>query len=304
MFRSALRDFEEDPFFRDHHNGMSSMFRGFGDPFPNFGFQARHPPIEHERRADRSHRQNNRQLAPQDMFGSMFGDVFANMNSMMANMHQNFESMANNPNMYSYSSSSVMSYSSDGQGQPKYFQATKSTKRAPGGVRETQHSLRDSESGLHRMAIGHHLGERSHVIERSVNSKSGDEERKQDFINLDESDAADFDREWKERTRQSMHGIKDRQRTNVRALTGTDPALRSTVAAPRRDKIRNTMDWREKSSEQEQREHEHRVARDRDWANDESDDGQRNHRNKAKRDKHVRLNSRPVNKHEPRKGGL
>ena len=25
-------------------------------------------------------------------------------------------------------------------------------------VRETQHSVRDSESGLHRMAIGHHLG--------------------------------------------------------------------------------------------------------------------------------------------------
>ena len=25
-------------------------------------------------------------------------------------------------------------------------------------VKETQHTLRDSESGLHRMAIGHHLG--------------------------------------------------------------------------------------------------------------------------------------------------
>ena len=42
--------------------------------------------------------------------------------------------MANDPNTYSYSSSSVMSYSSDGRGEPKYFQATKSTKKAPGGV--------------------------------------------------------------------------------------------------------------------------------------------------------------------------
>lgn len=42
--------------------------------------------------------------------------------------------MANDPNTYSYSSSSVMSYSNDGTGEPKYFQATKSTKRAPGGV--------------------------------------------------------------------------------------------------------------------------------------------------------------------------
>ena len=42
--------------------------------------------------------------------------------------------MASNPNTYSYSSSSVMSYSNDGRGEPKVFQATKSTKRAPGGV--------------------------------------------------------------------------------------------------------------------------------------------------------------------------
>jgi len=73
---------------------------------------------------------------------------------------------------------------------------------------------------LHRMAIGHHLGDRAHVIERSLNSRSGEEERKQDFINLDESDAASFDREWKQRTRQPAHGIKDRHRSNVRALAG------------------------------------------------------------------------------------
>ena len=44
------------------------------------------------------------------------------------------ERMANDPNTFSYSSSSVMSYSNDGRGEPKYFQATKSTKKAPGGV--------------------------------------------------------------------------------------------------------------------------------------------------------------------------
>ena len=42
--------------------------------------------------------------------------------------------MANDPNAYSYSSSTVMSYSNDGRGEPKYFQASKSTKHAPGGV--------------------------------------------------------------------------------------------------------------------------------------------------------------------------
>ena len=49
------------------------------------------------------------------------------------------ERMANDPNTFSYSSSSVMSYSNDGRGEPKYFQATKSTKKAPGGVGSSFH---------------------------------------------------------------------------------------------------------------------------------------------------------------------
>lgn len=65
---------------------------------------------------------------------------------------------SSNPDGFSYSSSKVMSYSSDGRNPPKYFEAASSTKRGPGGVRETQKSVRDSEAGLHRMAIGHHIG--------------------------------------------------------------------------------------------------------------------------------------------------
>lgn len=34
----------------------------------------------------------------------------------------------------------------------------------------------------------HPIDDRSHVIERSMNRRSGEEERKQDFINLDESE--------------------------------------------------------------------------------------------------------------------
>ena len=42
----------------------------------------------------------------------------------------------NNPNVHSYSSSSVMHYSSNGGdgGQPKMYHATTSTRKAPGGV--------------------------------------------------------------------------------------------------------------------------------------------------------------------------
>ena len=51
-----------------------------------------------------------------------------------------------------------MSYSNDGRNPPKYYEASSSTKQGPGGVKETQKSVRDSESGVHKMAIGHHVG--------------------------------------------------------------------------------------------------------------------------------------------------
>lgn len=48
--------------------------------------------------------------------------------------------------------------------------------------------MRDSESGLERMAIGHHIGERGHVMERSRNRLTGDREERQDYFNLEESE--------------------------------------------------------------------------------------------------------------------
>ena len=40
-------------------------------------------------------------------------------------------------------------------------------------VKETRRSVYDSESDVKKMAVGHHLGERSHMIERSHNLLSG-----------------------------------------------------------------------------------------------------------------------------------
>lgn len=54
-------------------------------------------------------------------------------------------------------------------------------------VKETRKALKDSESGLEKMAIGHHIHDRAHVIKKSKNRKTGDEEINQEFINLDES---------------------------------------------------------------------------------------------------------------------
>ena len=44
----------------------------------------------------------------------------------------------------------------------------------------------DSESGVKKMAVGHHLSERSHAIERSLNLLSRERVERQDFVNLEE----------------------------------------------------------------------------------------------------------------------
>lgn len=54
-------------------------------------------------------------------------------------------------------------------------------------VKETRKALKDSESGVEKMAIGHHIRDRAHVVKKSKNRKTGDEEMNQEFINLDES---------------------------------------------------------------------------------------------------------------------
>lgn len=198
--------FDDDPFFADHRNAMNSMMRGFGAPFSGpGGFDAiddgrgreRHP--QEHRRNENHHRRNDRQMMPMDPFEQMNRQ----MNSMMRNFGQGMMDMrmpnmegAGSGNAHSFSHSSVYTYSSDGQGLPKVFQAATEERRGPGGVRETKKAVKDSQSGMQKMAVGHHLGDRGHVIERSHNLHSGEREEKQDFIGLSENDGAAFNDEW------------------------------------------------------------------------------------------------------------
>ncbi|XP_077641878.1 uncharacterized protein LOC110476133 [Lonchura striata] len=132
-----------------------------------------------------------------------FGDPFSAMDRMMSNMrnsmlemHRKFDDLSIQPEGHSFSSSSVMTYSRVGDEPPKVFQASAQTRTAPGGVKETRKALKDSESGVEKISVGHHIQDRAHVIKKSKNSKTGDEELNQEFINLDESEADTFNEEW------------------------------------------------------------------------------------------------------------
>ncbi|XP_015727584.1 myeloid leukemia factor 1 isoform X2 [Coturnix japonica] len=220
MFGAMGRWFEDDPFFRDpfaaHHEHMRQMMRSFSDPFGRDPFLS--VTDGRERTVDRRARQDSQvalrgnqramsySLMPFSGFGRMdadFGDPFLAMDRMMSNMRNSmlemqrkFDDLSVHPDAHTFSSSSVMTYSKVGDEPPKVFQAAAQTRTAPGGVKETRKALKDSESGVEKMAIGHHIRDRAHVVKKSKNRKTGDEEMNQEFINLDENEAQSFDEEW------------------------------------------------------------------------------------------------------------
>lgn len=134
----------------------------------------------------------------------------------MQEVQRNFGHLSMDPNGHSFSSSSVMTYSKVGDEPAKVFQASTQTRRAPGGIKETRRALRDSDSGLEKMAVGHHLRDRAHVIKKSKNNKTGDEEVNQEFINMNESDAHAFDDEWQNEILKYKPGGQWRNLENTR----------------------------------------------------------------------------------------
>ncbi|XP_035211810.1 myeloid leukemia factor 1-like [Stegodyphus dumicola] len=186
---SLMRDFNDDPFFSgpmESMRRMESMMDSMMSPFGMFGGQ----------RAAIEGGQPNRNGSQNMLMPFGFGSsLFPNMDDMFAN----FSQMSNNPNCHSFSSSSVMTYTTDESGRPQVYQASSSTRTAPGGVKETRRSVQDSRTGLQEMAIGHHLNDRGHVIEKKKNRYTGDEEENHEYLNLDEEEAEQFNQEWQQK---------------------------------------------------------------------------------------------------------
>lgn len=132
-------------------------------------------------------RMSNNQLSMRQGFFDPFSPMH-NPFSMMGNfdsVFRNFEQMSNDPNSQVFSSSSVMTYTTGRDGKPKVFQKSKQIKQGPGGVKETREMVRDSEKDYEKMAIGHHIGDRGHVIERQ--KRNGQMEEIVNMENLEES---------------------------------------------------------------------------------------------------------------------
>lgn len=197
LFGSLIGDFEDDPFFGSHMQSMqrinSMMNSMFADPFGMMGGPQAIMDGHHQQ-----NRMGGMQMMP-------FG--FPAMQSMsMGRLFSDLENMNQNPNCHSYTSSSIMTMTSGSDGRPQVYQESMSTLTAPGGVKETKKTVSDSRTGTRKMAIGHHIGERAHILERQQNMRSGEQEEHQEFINLEEEEAETFNKEWESRTKRSSMG--------------------------------------------------------------------------------------------------
>lgn len=126
------------------------------------------------------------------------GPFMSPLNQFQNMMQQQSFGMPNS-NGSSFVSSSFVSFSSDGSNPPRVYQETKMNQIGPNGVREERHSVQDSHTGLQKMKIGRHIQDRGHVIEKSKNRYTGDEEENNEFINIEEEEADQFQNEWSSR---------------------------------------------------------------------------------------------------------
>ena len=53
-------------------------------------------------------------------------------------------------------------------------------------MKETRRQVQDSTSGIQKMSVGHQIGDKSHTIGKSYNSRTNEEMETQDFVNIDE----------------------------------------------------------------------------------------------------------------------
>lgn len=180
---SMMSNFMQDPFAQGAQNQsgrnqqMAMRNDPFGDPFGQFG-------SHHSMMAQHRQQMQN----PFALMDQMMGRNMGGFNQMMQ--------MSNNGGDNAvYSSSSVMTYSNNGDGAPKVYQASSQVRQGPGGVKETRQMMRDSEKGIEKVAVGHHIGERAHVIERKK-LNGGDMEEIVNLENLDDADIPEFNKEF------------------------------------------------------------------------------------------------------------
>lgn len=176
---------------------MDRMMNSMMDPFNMFGTQRLFGGMIEDGSSRRAPTNNSLSLMNDFGFGGgLFGGLMRQM--------EDFQSAAmNDPNAHVFSQSTMISYDGTSGGQPRIVEKSV---RKTGDVKETRSSVRHGEGGIgDRMAIGHTIGNRTHVIEKK-RDRDGRIREQQHFVNLNQHEVEDFDREFVSKVRQNMGG--------------------------------------------------------------------------------------------------
>lgn len=70
------------------------------------------------------------------------------------------------------------------------------------------------------MSIGHHVGERSRILEKEQNVATGQREEREELINLEESETDEFERDFQQRA--TTHHPSRHHQLQIEEI-GTEP---------------------------------------------------------------------------------
>ncbi|CAD5216668.1 unnamed protein product [Bursaphelenchus xylophilus] len=188
--------FGGDPFdpFRHMQHQMAEMDRMMSDPF---GMMDRmmgsmlghgHPMLQNGSRSQQ--RQRSQPTNALDVFGGFGG--FGIGGGLMRMMDHAMD----DPNSMVFSQSTCITMGPDG----KQRVVQNSTRKA-GDVKETRRAVREGEE--EHVSIGHHIGDRAHVIEKK-RDRDGKIRQNQKFVNLGEEEADTFNQEFKTRATRNL----------------------------------------------------------------------------------------------------
>jgi len=243
-------------------NQMNSMMNTMlQNPFLNM------MPIQHQQQPQYQHQAQYPQMHQHQQM-IPFGAMGMNMGAMAHpfGMQSMFQMGQTGSPMYSSSSVTTMTTGPDGR--PQVYQASTTTRTGAGGIREVQQSVSDSRSGVRKMAIGRHLGERGHVVEKEQNYHTGEAEQREDFINIEEEEATYFDDEWNQRARsEAMYGPRLQLSSHANHSIAAPPlAIAAGPSHPSQDvEHRNRVHQRGLGPDRNarRRDHHHRNGRSR-----------------------------------------
>jgi myeloid leukemia factor 1 len=239
MMQQQMRDLDSmmmDPF--GMMNGRFAMNDGRRG--------ARQQMIDDGNQRHMQHQQQQQAMIPSfmDPFGGAFGFGGSLLGGMMNQMQQMQAQAFANPDSHVYTQSTMISMAPGQDGRTQVYERTESV-RKQGDVKETRRSVRDSARGVEKMEIGHHIGNRGHVIQKRRDRATGGQIlEQQEFIGLNQDDAERFDQEWTHATRRGTSGgnyfLDEQSHAGPHLAIEDDRRSRSHHTGPVIEEIPNT----------------------------------------------------------------